>query len=114
MMKHRERVLAALDHKEPDRVPIDLWGSASRICNDLYFRIVEYLGLDGYGDYERASRCSDYVDYRISDIVDADFRHINIGKPKYFCRNRRNDEKKQNSNIFNIIHPYLHYKKYCQ
>lgn len=90
-MNHRERVLTALNHKEPDRVPIDLWGSASRICNDLYFRIAEYLGLDGYGDYERASRCSDYVDYRISDIIDADFRHINIGKPKYFEKRMTDD-----------------------
>lgn len=90
-MNHRERVLTALNHKEPDRVPIDLWGSASRICNDLYFRIVEDLGLDGYGDYERASRCSDYVDYRISDIIDADFRHINIGKPKYFKKRTTNE-----------------------
>jgi len=83
-MNHRERVLTAISHKEPDRVPIDLWGSASRICDDLYFKLVKYLGYKELGSLEMASRCSNYVDYRISDLIDADFRHINIGKPKYF------------------------------
>jgi uroporphyrinogen-III decarboxylase len=37
-MTHRQRVLAALDHREPDRVPVDVWGSASRICNECTSR----------------------------------------------------------------------------
>jgi len=84
MMTHRERVLTALDHREPDRVPVDLWGSASRICNDLYFKIVEKEGWEEFGPCVRASRSGDYVDYRVSDLVDSDFRHTNIGRPKYF------------------------------
>ena len=40
-MTSKERVLTALAHKEPDRVPIDIWGSASRICNKLYFDIAK-------------------------------------------------------------------------
>jgi uroporphyrinogen decarboxylase len=83
-MTHRERVLTALNHKEPDRVPIDLWGSASRLCNDLYFKIVEKEGWKELGPCVRASRSGDYVDYRVSDLIDADFRHTNIGHPKRF------------------------------
>jgi hypothetical protein len=36
-MTHRERVLAALAHQEPDRVPFDLGGSAYSINDDHYF-----------------------------------------------------------------------------
>jgi uroporphyrinogen decarboxylase len=42
----RERVLAALDHREPDRVPIDLSGHrSSGISALLYPRLRELLGL---------------------------------------------------------------------
>ncbi len=46
MMTSRERVLTALDHREPDRVPIDV-GSlpVSGICAGVYPAIVEALGL---------------------------------------------------------------------
>jgi uroporphyrinogen decarboxylase len=83
-MTRKERVLAALNHKEPDRVPIDLWGSASRICNQLYFDIVKDQGWADLGKFVQASRSGDYVDERISDLVDADIRHTQTGKPKLF------------------------------
>ncbi|MGA2548097.1 MAG: uroporphyrinogen decarboxylase family protein [Rectinemataceae bacterium] len=83
-MTSRERVEAAVNHKEPDRIPIDLWGSTSRLCNSLYFQIVEHEGWNELGECVKASRSGDYVDYRVSDMIDADFRHTNIGHPKYF------------------------------
>ncbi len=83
--------MLSLAHKEPDRIPIDLWGSASRICNDLYFKIVEYMGWKNLGPCVKASRSGDYVDERVSDMVDSDFRHTNVGKPKNF-RNYVNSE----------------------
>ena len=83
-MTHRERVLAVLSGREPDRVPIDLWGTASRICNQLYFDIVRRQGWTELGECVRASRSGDYVDYRVSDLIDADFRHTNIGHPRLF------------------------------
>lgn len=79
-MNHRQRVRAAINHKEPDRVPIDLWGSASRIHNKLYFEILKYIGIEGKGDLVRPGKSTAYVDYRISDFIDVDFRHINIGR----------------------------------
>jgi uroporphyrinogen decarboxylase len=81
-MTHRERVLAALAHREPDRVPIDLWGSASRICNELYFQIVKDQGWEGLGPCVKASRSGDYVDERVDVLVDSDFRHLDIGHPR--------------------------------
>jgi len=45
-MTSRERVLAALDHREPDRVPIDLGGNQTGIHKGAYAALTEHLGLD--------------------------------------------------------------------
>jgi len=44
-MTSRERVVAALNHEEPDRVPIDFGCVASTINNTAYTRLVKKLGL---------------------------------------------------------------------
>ena len=45
-MTSRERVLAALNHQEPDRVPVDLSGHrSSGIAAMAYARLRDYLGL---------------------------------------------------------------------
>jgi uroporphyrinogen decarboxylase len=46
-INHRERVLAALDHQQPDRVPIDLSGHrSSGIAAITYRRLRDALGLE--------------------------------------------------------------------
>ena len=45
-MNSRERLLAALNHKTPDRVPLDLGGSAlSSISIFAYENLKSYLGI---------------------------------------------------------------------
>lgn len=45
-MTSRERVLTALEHKEPDKVPIDLGGTVvSSIAISTYGKLRDYLGL---------------------------------------------------------------------
>jgi uroporphyrinogen decarboxylase len=47
-MNSRERVLTTLQHKEPDRVPIDLGGMRSTgITAIAYNRLLDHLGIDG-------------------------------------------------------------------
>ena len=47
-MSHRERVLAAFDHKEPDRVPIDLGATwVSTVTESTHESLNEHLGLVG-------------------------------------------------------------------
>ncbi|MEA1997526.1 MAG: uroporphyrinogen decarboxylase family protein, partial [Gemmatimonadota bacterium] len=47
LMTSRERILAALDHREPDRVPVDLSGHRSSGINAMaYARLREFMGLD--------------------------------------------------------------------
>lgn len=46
-MNSRERVLAAINHRQPDRVPIDLGGTRqSGIAAAAYHRLKEYLGIN--------------------------------------------------------------------
>jgi uroporphyrinogen decarboxylase len=46
-MSSRERVIAAINHQEPDRVPVDLGGSrATSIAIGAYARLLEHLGFD--------------------------------------------------------------------
>ena len=44
-MTSRQRVLAALNHQEPDRVPIDLGGNQTGIHKGAYQALIEHLGL---------------------------------------------------------------------
>ena len=45
-MTSRERLLAALDHREPDRVPIDLGGNQTGIHKFAYQALLEHLGIE--------------------------------------------------------------------
>ncbi|MCX6067313.1 MAG: hypothetical protein NT121_16415, partial [Chloroflexi bacterium] len=45
-MNSRERVLTAINHKEPDRVPFDMGGTVvTGIQAKAYRRLRQYLGL---------------------------------------------------------------------
>ncbi len=44
-MTSRERVVKALNHEEPDRVPIDLGGFQTGIHRNAYRALIEHLGL---------------------------------------------------------------------
>ena len=46
-MNSRERILAALNHREPDRVPFDLAGSTwTGIANGAYQKLLVFLGKE--------------------------------------------------------------------
>lgn len=47
-MTPKERVLAAINHQQPDRVPVD-FGAHPQVCRDL----IQYLGLDDTADLLR-------------------------------------------------------------
>jgi uroporphyrinogen decarboxylase len=44
-MTSRERLLTALDHKVPDRIPIDLGGNQTGIHKDAYIGLIDHLGI---------------------------------------------------------------------
>lgn len=80
-MNHRERVLMAMAHEEPDRVPTALWGSAYGITDPLYFDLVKHLGL---GDplppfRRRRGHTVNHYDDRVLEALDVDVRHVWLG-----------------------------------
>jgi len=76
---HRERVLAAFSHEEPDRIPIDLMGNASMLLDDTYLRLRDHLGLAPIPPV-RSGTTANYYDERILQELDVDFRRIFLKK----------------------------------
>ena len=82
----RARVSAAINHREPDRVPLDMWGTDSRLVDEFYFKVLDHLGWKDKSQTERPGKTAAYVDYRLSDLLGCDFRHITAKGPAGFTR----------------------------
>ena len=77
---HRERVLAALNHEETDRVPIDLGGSyATSIVIDAYEALKQHLNLTHETAVLSRMYQLAYPDDSILEYFDVDTRPINPG-----------------------------------
>lgn len=76
-MSHRQRVLAALEHQEPDRVPMDLGSTRnSSIVVEGYERLKAHFGVQGENTLiSRMMRVVD-VDERILQALDVDLRGV--------------------------------------
>jgi uroporphyrinogen decarboxylase len=74
-MTHRERVLMAFNHQEPDRVPLDMLGNATMLLDQTYLRLRDYLGLSPIPPV-RSGTTANYYDERILEYFDIDFRRI--------------------------------------
>jgi uroporphyrinogen decarboxylase len=79
-MKSRERVILALNHQEPDRIPIDLGGSiVTSITKSAYIDLKQFLGLP-----QEEIKLLDYVQqlpYLAEDLLQrfqADFRMVQL------------------------------------
>jgi len=76
-MTHRERVVAALNHREPDRVPIDFGGSR---CSSLhvagYERLKRHLGIEAPNIISDRMMQPVFIDERILQRFDVDTRCI--------------------------------------
>ena len=77
-MMHRERVMKALNHEEPDRIPIDIGGTlCTGIMAVAYDRLKKHLGIDG-----KPIKLSDtgqqlaWIDDEILEYFDADVKPI--------------------------------------
>lgn len=82
-MGHRERVLKALNHEEPDRVPFDLGGTSnSSIHINAYQDLKAHFGVETEkADDTIANKYlqSVVVDEQILQALDIDFRHLSAG-----------------------------------
>lgn len=79
-MTPRERVLTAVNHEEPDRVPTALWGSWYGVTDKLYFNVLETLGLAPVPPFRPDTFHSvNYYDDRILKELQVDVRHVDPG-----------------------------------
>jgi len=81
MMDHRQRVLTAVNHQEPDFVPTAIWGSAHGITDPLYFSLLDHLHLgEPVAPFRRnMGHTINYYDDRVLEALDVDVRHADIG-----------------------------------
>lgn len=81
-MTPRERVLAAIERRQPDRVPIDVGGSSfSTIIGQAYERLKARLGVEGETLYMKQRSRSVFLDERIARRLHADTRPLLVGSP---------------------------------
>lgn len=81
-MTGRERVLKALNHQEPDRVPIDFGGSfVTSIHQFAYENLKRYLGFTAPTTIIRNRALVAGVDTAIMDRFDVDTRLARPGNP---------------------------------
>lgn len=84
-MGHRERVLKALNHEEPDRVPIDLGGTSnSSVHIAKYQELKAHFGVDIDESEDRLANKwirSVVVDEPVLQALDVDFRYLTVGSP---------------------------------
>jgi uroporphyrinogen decarboxylase len=86
-MTPRERVITALNHKEPDRVPITLGGSANHLTEHCYQLLRDHFGLK---DVPRRTLVGFYTtpDYNpLLEKLGTDFRFIHMRAPKSYISN---------------------------
>ena len=83
-MTSHQRVLAALNHAEPDRVPIDLGGFQTGIHRLAYQALIQHLG------FEEEIQILDPVQQlavpseKVLEILHADIRYITAQAPQSF------------------------------
>ena len=79
-MTHRERVIAAINHKEPDRIPIDLGGTrCSAIHFDGYEALRDFLGLGPTSEVARSALRYAEVEEDVLEYFDIDTRALSTG-----------------------------------
>ncbi len=72
-MTSRERILAALQHRRPDRIPVDLGASeSSGIMGIAYNRLKDHLDLDGRTQIYDVGQMIAKVEEPVLDIIGAD------------------------------------------
>jgi len=87
----RERVIATLNHKEPDRIPLDLGGTiVSSITKNAYIGLKKYLGLE----IEKVKILDNvqqlpYIDEKLLQKLNVDIRMVRADysrdtEPQYF------------------------------
>jgi uroporphyrinogen decarboxylase len=83
-MTHRERILAALEHRQPDRVPKDLGSSrVTGMVKPAYERLCAYLGFGKPGAIVDRMQQVVAMDEEVLRYFDVDVRAISRNPPDH-------------------------------
>ena len=81
-MGHRERLLCALSHEQPDKVPMDLGGTVnSSIVVEGYEKLKKHFGVETETKLGHRMMRTAIVDERILGALDIDTRGVYLGAP---------------------------------
>jgi len=72
----RERVYQALNHQEPDQVPLALGGGPYGLVDDLYLKLVKFYNLADPVSPFRSGHSISYLDDRLLDELGTDIRYV--------------------------------------
>lgn len=90
-MTPRERVIAALSHEEPDRLPVSLGGTAHKLTDSIYFQLLEHFGIDEPADPVLTGNSISYSDNRLLDALGTDVRFLHMHPPQEYYTARYDD-----------------------
>ncbi len=75
-LTHRERVLTTLEHREPDRVPVDLGGTQTSILVEPYDALKRKLGIESPTETQNLVLGLARIEEPVLDRFDIDVRHV--------------------------------------
>ena len=104
MLTPRERVRLTINHKEPDRVPVALGGSANHLTEQRYQLLSKHFGTM---DLPRRTLVGFYTtpDYNpILDKLGTDFRFIHIRPPANYVQNSLIGDFQQFTDEWGLTH----------
>ncbi len=93
-MTGKERVLAALNHEEADRVPLDLGGWVTTISVITYNKLLKQLGIRREAPFFDWLRQTADPEEDVLERLGVDTRYVHIGKPDgwTFAPKQREDD----------------------
>ena len=80
-MNSRERVMMALSHKEPDRIPVDMGGGVSSLMKNSYTNLLKFLNRNSNDVRYSLFNTVLNIDEEILVKFGVDFRRIWLGEP---------------------------------
>jgi uroporphyrinogen decarboxylase len=86
-MLPRQRVIACLNHQEPDRVPVSLGGSAHKLTDSRYAHLKKHFGIGGESPQRLTGAYLSLVDNRVLDALGTDFRQVHLRPPTGYMQN---------------------------
>ena len=95
-MNPRERVVTALKHQEPDRVPISIGGTAHKISDALFEALRQHFSIQGEPARVLTGISFTYYDDGLLDALGTDTRFLHLGTPDPYEKRTYGDGRYDN------------------